>query len=67
VLCVDLAGADGSGLLRLDASSIQTAPDRSRRIVWMIKWMIKRGRQLDEPGRVEHKIWRLVLYPQDGS
>src|SRR5215213_6498836 len=31
----------GSGLLTLDASSIQTAPDRSRRIVWMIKRMIK--------------------------
>jgi hypothetical protein len=25
----------------LDASSVQTAPDGSRRIVWMIKWMIK--------------------------
>jgi hypothetical protein len=32
---------DGSGLLTLDASSVQTAPDGSRRIVWMIKRMIK--------------------------
>ena len=32
---------DESGLLRLDASSIQTDPDGSRRIVWMIKRMIK--------------------------
>jgi hypothetical protein len=32
---------DGPGLLTLDASSIQTAPDRSHRIVWMIKRMIK--------------------------
>jgi hypothetical protein len=37
VLCVDLSAPDGSGLLTLDASSIQTDPDRSRRIVWMIK------------------------------
>src|SRR5215218_9332570 len=28
---------DGSGLLTLDASSVQTAPDGYRRIVWMIK------------------------------
>jgi hypothetical protein len=31
---------DGSGLLTLDASSIQTDPDGSSRIVWMIKRMI---------------------------
>src|SRR4030095_15380737 len=31
---------DGSGLLTLDGPSVQTAPDGSRRIVWMIKWMI---------------------------
>ena len=31
---------DGSGLLTLDASSVQTAPDGYRRIVWMIKRMI---------------------------
>jgi hypothetical protein len=30
----------------------------------MIKRMIKQSRQLDEPRRVEHKILRLVLYPQ---
>jgi hypothetical protein len=28
----------------LDASSIQTDPDGSRRIVWMINRMIKQGR-----------------------
>jgi hypothetical protein len=32
---------DGSSLLTLDGSSIQTARDGSRRIVWMIKRMIK--------------------------
>ena len=32
---------DGSGLLTLDASSLQTAPDGSRRSVWMINRMIK--------------------------
>jgi hypothetical protein len=31
----------GSGLLTLGASSVQRAPDGSRPIVWMIKWMIK--------------------------
>jgi hypothetical protein len=33
---------DGSGLLTLDASSVRTVPDGSRRIVWMIIGMIKR-------------------------
>src|SRR5829696_2817334 len=33
---------DRSGLLTLDGSSVQTDPDGSRRIVWMIKRMIKR-------------------------
>jgi hypothetical protein len=32
---------DGSGLITLDASSVQTAPDGSRPIVWMIIGMIK--------------------------
>src|SRR5215211_325488 len=32
---------DGSRLLTLAAASVQTAPDGSRPIVWMIKWMIK--------------------------
>jgi hypothetical protein len=32
---------DGSSLLTLEASSVQTAPDGSRPIVWMIKRMIK--------------------------
>jgi hypothetical protein len=36
---------DRSGLLTLDAPSVQTAPDGSRRIVWMIKRMIKQGRR----------------------
>jgi hypothetical protein len=31
----------GSGLLRLDAWSVQTDPDGSRRIVWMINGMVK--------------------------
>jgi hypothetical protein len=35
------SATDGSGLLTLGASSVQTDPDRSRRIVWMIKRMIK--------------------------
>ena len=35
---------DGSGLLRLDASSVQTDPVGSRRIAWMIKRMIKQAR-----------------------
>jgi hypothetical protein len=33
----------------------------------MINRMIKQGRQFDEPGRVEHKIKRLVLYSQGCS
>jgi hypothetical protein len=32
---------EGSGLLTLDALSVQTAPDGYRRIVWMIIGMIK--------------------------
>src|SRR5918992_1998606 len=32
---------DGSSLLTLDGPSVQTAPDGSRRIVWMIIGMIK--------------------------
>jgi hypothetical protein len=40
---------DGSGLLRLGASSVQTDLDRSCRIVWMIKRMIKRVGQFGEP------------------
>src|SRR4029453_5450604 len=31
---------DGSSLLTLDGPSVQTAPDRYRRIVWTIKRMI---------------------------
>jgi hypothetical protein len=63
VLCVDLVGPDGFGLLRLGASSIWSDPDGSRWIVWMIKRMIKRGRQLDQSTRIEHRMWRLVRYP----
>jgi hypothetical protein len=36
---------DGSGLFKLGASSVQTDRDGTRRIVWMINGMIKRGRQ----------------------
>jgi hypothetical protein len=46
-LAAQLAGVlvapDGSGLLTLGASSVQTAPEGSCRIVWMIKRMIKPG------------------------
>jgi hypothetical protein len=38
---VGLIGSVGSRQLRSDVLSIQTAPDGSRRIVWMIKRMIK--------------------------
>jgi hypothetical protein len=43
VLYVDLVGSRPSGLLTSEASSIWTDPDRSRRIVWMIKRMIKQA------------------------
>jgi len=43
---------DGSGLLTLDGSSVQTDPDGSRRIVWMIKRMIKQGKQIMSARRV---------------
>jgi hypothetical protein len=36
---------DGSSLLTLDALSVQTAPEGSRPILWMIIGMIKRIRQ----------------------
>jgi hypothetical protein len=36
---------DGSGLLTLDGSSVQTDPDQSRRVVWMINRMIKQVRR----------------------
>jgi Kef-type K+ transport system membrane component KefB len=67
VLLLVVRGVPSLFLYRSGASSIWSDPVGSRRIVWMIKWMIKGGRQLDEPGRVERKIWRLVLYSQDGS
>jgi hypothetical protein len=44
---------DGSGLLTLDGSSVQTDPDGSRRIVWMIKRMIKQARLHNLRRRVE--------------
>jgi hypothetical protein len=67
--------SDGSSLLTLDASSIQTAPDGYRTIVWMIKWMIKahptQDRQGDQPGvdgnRVLTSIARLVRRIQRGQ
>ena len=45
MLYVDLVGSRPIWLLTLDASSVQMAPEGSRRIVWMIKRMIKRIRQ----------------------
>jgi hypothetical protein len=58
---------DGSGLLTLDASSVQTAPDGSRRIVWMIKRMIKPRRRgapptpkPERPRWSKHQIFRLA-------
>ena len=53
---------DGSGLLTLSASSVQTDPGGSCRIVRMIK----QSRRQAEPGRVEHRIQRLVLSSQEG-
>jgi hypothetical protein len=41
MLGVDLEGTRRSGLLMSDAPSVQTAPDGSRLIVWMINGMIK--------------------------
>jgi hypothetical protein len=42
----------------LDASSVQTAPDGSRRIVWMIKRMIKpRGQR---PRWSEHQTFHML-------
>ena len=68
----DWSAPVGSGLLRLDASSIQTDPDRSRRIVWMIKRMIKPRRDKAPASRGQAttgEITRLRLYSsaQDSS
>jgi hypothetical protein len=41
MLRAGLMAPDGSGLLTSDALSLQTAPDGSRPIVWMIIGMIK--------------------------
>src|SRR5687767_4646733 len=41
MLGVGLDGTRRSGPLTLEASSVQTAPDGSRLIVWMINGMIK--------------------------
>jgi hypothetical protein len=49
VLSVGLVGSRRSGLLTLKGSSVQTDPDRSRRIVHMINRMIKQVRQLTDP------------------
>ncbi len=48
---------DGSGLLTLEASSVQTASEGCRRIVWMIIGMIKRIRQ-DVGWQGEHGLTR---------
>src|SRR5512132_3488104 len=44
---------DGSGLLTLDGSSVQTAPDGYRRIVWMIKRLRTRNRMVTHGHLVE--------------
>ena len=36
---------------------LQKDPEGSRRIVWMIKRMIKQGRQLREPSRLVRRTW----------
>jgi hypothetical protein len=50
---------DGSSLLTLGASSVQMAPDGSRRIVWMIIGMIKAH-------PTEHRMPRRSLSAQEG-
>jgi hypothetical protein len=50
---------EGSGLLTLEAPSIQTDPDGSRRIVWMIIGMIKAH-------PTEHRMPRRSLSAQEG-
>jgi hypothetical protein len=47
---------DGSGLLTLEASSVQTDPDGSRRIVWMIRRMIKQARPSERIRVVKHNL-----------
>jgi hypothetical protein len=46
----------------LDALSIQTDADGSRRIGWMIKRADQARQAARRAGRAEHKIRRLVLY-----
>jgi hypothetical protein len=50
---------DESGLLTLDASSVQTAPDGYRTIVWMIKWMIKAH---PTENRMARRAWVHALF-----
>jgi hypothetical protein len=49
---------DGSGLLTLDGSSIWSDLDRSRRIVWMIKRMIKQVRQFQRAQSTSDRLPR---------
>jgi hypothetical protein len=66
VITVDLVGSDTSGLLRLGASSIQTDPDGSRRILW-IRGMIKRpGGRAPRPARRERAAAKWP-HPYHGS
>jgi hypothetical protein len=60
VLCVDLVGSRRIWLLTLDAPSVQTDPDGSRRIVWMIKRMIKQDNQFGQasPTRASEELSR---------
>ena len=48
---------DGSGLLRLGASSIQTDPEGTRRIVWMTKRMIKPCDTTPSATRPRRPLW----------
>src|SRR5436309_3096002 len=65
------SASDGSGLLRLDASSIQTDREGTRRIVRVTNGMTKACATtsallgIERPSsRVGHKIFDLVLHPQ---
>jgi endonuclease/exonuclease/phosphatase family metal-dependent hydrolase len=51
----------GVGLLAVQ----EVDPDRSRRIVWMIKRMIKQSRQLDGSMGMKHEILNLVVDPHE--
>jgi hypothetical protein len=66
MLGVDLVATDGSWLLTLDALSVQTAPDGSRRIVWVIKRMIKAIRQIIGWQGKQPSIRHPICLPRSG-